>query len=117
MEEYDVYSDFDIDKHKQHFVNYCEVIITPDGKVHYAVPSHQGFMERYGAAEKGMSLDDFIYSCPEDMYARYLEWLMLETGCIPCWGKGYIGDPNPRQKAALIRLFEAGLVVNNKMPM
>ena len=117
MDDYDVYSDFDIDEHKRHFTNYCEVIITPDGKIQYAVPSHQGFMEKYGAKLKGMCLDDFIYSCPKSMYARYQEWLILETGCIPCWNSGYIGDPNPRQKSALISLFEAGLVVNNKMPM
>ena len=31
---------FDVKKHAANFINYCEVIIWPDGKIEYAVPSH-----------------------------------------------------------------------------
>ena len=41
MAPYDVYSDFDIHKHKQTFRDYLEVIIDADGHIMYAVPSHQ----------------------------------------------------------------------------
>lgn len=44
-EKYDVYSDFDIDKHAKNFINYLEVCISPEGKVYYAVPSHTQFLE------------------------------------------------------------------------
>lgn len=40
QEKYSVYSSFDLQKHKQTYTNYLEVIITPDGTVEYAVPSH-----------------------------------------------------------------------------
>lgn len=48
-----LHSDFDIETHKKTFINYLEVVITYDGKVHYAVPSHQEFaiqlaMKMYG---------------------------------------------------------------------
>lgn len=39
-EEYNLYSQFDVSKHKQTYTNYLEVIIDSDGNVMYAVPSH-----------------------------------------------------------------------------
>ncbi len=45
-DKYSVYSDFDVRKHKKHFTDYLEVIIHPDGSVHYAVPSHSGIYDR-----------------------------------------------------------------------
>lgn len=44
VDHYDVYSEFDIEKHAKTFINYLEVIITPDGKAHYAVPSHLQYL-------------------------------------------------------------------------
>lgn len=38
---YTVYSDFDIDQHKKTFIHYLEVVIDENGKIMYAVPSHQ----------------------------------------------------------------------------
>ena len=42
---YNVHSEFDLKKHKEKFINYLEVVIEPNGKIHYAVPSHQLFLE------------------------------------------------------------------------
>ena len=39
--EYSVYSEFDITKHKHPYVNYLEVLIKEDGSIVYVVPSHQ----------------------------------------------------------------------------
>lgn len=39
--EYSVYCDFDIKQHKKKYVNYLEVLIEKDGRIVYAVPSHQ----------------------------------------------------------------------------
>lgn len=33
-------SPFDVKKHKEVFIDYLEVVIFPDGKIEYAVPSH-----------------------------------------------------------------------------
>ena len=38
---YDIYCAFDLEKHKQTYVQYLEVVILEDGTVEYAVPSHQ----------------------------------------------------------------------------
>lgn len=40
-EEYNLYSKFDIQKHKENYINYLEVLILENGEVEYAVPSHQ----------------------------------------------------------------------------
>ena len=47
-----LHSPFDIKVHKQTFINYLEVVISPEGIVEYAVPSHvekllQIFMSKY----------------------------------------------------------------------
>lgn len=39
--EYSVYSDLDMEQHKKTFINYLEVVIDENGKIMYAVPSHQ----------------------------------------------------------------------------
>lgn len=36
---YDIYCAFDLEKHKQTYVQYLEVVILEDGTVEYAVPS------------------------------------------------------------------------------
>ena len=33
---YDLYSKFDIEQHKKHYINYLEVILFPDGHIEYA---------------------------------------------------------------------------------
>jgi len=38
---YDLNSDFDIEQHKKTFIHYLEVVIDGNGKIMYAVPSHQ----------------------------------------------------------------------------
>lgn len=63
---YDYNSKFDVEKHKETFVNYCEVVITPDGEIHYAQPSHNRFLERYGADRDGTDVDTFVNKCPAE---------------------------------------------------
>ena len=38
--DYDLNSEFDIEQHKQTFINYLEILIEANGHVVYAVPSH-----------------------------------------------------------------------------
>lgn len=39
--KYDIYCDFNIQKHKETYINYLEVLILENGKVVYAIPGHQ----------------------------------------------------------------------------
>ena len=47
---YDIYCAFDLEKHKQTYVQYLEVVILEDGTVEYAVPSHQEKLIEIGRA-------------------------------------------------------------------
>ena len=42
-----LHSPFNIETHKKTFINYLEVVITSDGVIHYAIPSHQEFYINY----------------------------------------------------------------------
>ena len=42
-----LHSPFDIETHKKTFVNYLEAVITSDGAIHYAIPSHDEWCIRY----------------------------------------------------------------------
>ena len=104
--EYGVYSKFDIDKHAEHFINYLEIVIDEDGEIHYAVPSHQIFMENILKRKSGE--DEFNRMIMEDKEAwvDYLPWLCKHTKCVPVWNKFYIGNPNDKQLHILQQLKE-----------
>lgn len=101
MGEYGVYSDFDIEKHKQTFVNYLEVLILEDGKVMYAVPSHQELAIKIACEKLGISREELMHRCPPDYYCDFLNWLLHITGAIAVWNRDFVGWPNPKQIAKL----------------
>lgn len=84
-EKYGLYSEFDIKKHKETFVNYLEVLILPNGKVVYAVPSHQAKAEELAANRRHQTVQQLRDSCPPEHYGDYLEWLLFITGACAVW--------------------------------
>ena len=113
-----LHSPFDAKTHKETFIDYLEVVIDSEGVIHYAVPSHNGFMEMQLLKLRGIEFDYFNYYdkvsdlCPENRYADYFEWLCEETGCIPVWGlprSVYLGKPNEKQLASIEMLKKEGL--------
>ena len=63
---YSVYSKFDIDKHAEHFINYLEVCISPEGNVYYAIPSHTQFLEKVlkqQCCQNGQDYQQLIDEC------------------------------------------------------
>lgn len=84
---YDLYSKFDIEQHKAHYVNYLEVIIKEDGTVEYAVPSHQRKLENILAEQWNTDISNIRNRCPQEMYWDYIQWLCLMTGCVSLWSR------------------------------
>lgn len=85
MEEYNLYSEFDLQKHKEVYNHYLEVAIDENGKVHYAVPSHTEYlikvcMKKYQVPRKVLDA-----MCPEDFYYSFAEWLCKMSGHILVW--------------------------------
>lgn len=107
--KYSVYSEFDIEKHKETFVNYLEVLIQEDGHVMYAVPSHQELAIRLACEAKGWTRDELNKACPKEFYFDFLPWLLSLTKSISVWDGFYVGDANDVQMSKLVELRNAGL--------
>lgn len=108
--EYGLHSEFDIEKHKQTFVHYLEVVISPDGRVFYAVPSHQEFMIAGACKRLGLTREELNESCPREWYFDFMKWLSMKTGLMAVWENHYeVYKPTTQQIATLRRLKLAGL--------
>lgn len=97
---------FDIELHKKTFYRYLEVIIDPEGVVHYAVPSHNERLIKYI-----MDTLDFDRRQIEGMVnvlwvdcGGIAEALCEISKCISVWNNFYIGKANDKQRETLQKL-------------
>ena len=110
MEKYDLYCEFDAEKHKQTYVHYLEVVIDREGHISYAVPSHQEKMIRVACKQLGLSRDGLNELCPREMYWDFMNWLSMLTGLMAVWEGHYeVYEPTTKQIGALRRLKMEGL--------
>lgn len=110
VDEYDVYSDFDLEKHKKKYVNYLEVMIDKDGKVEYAVPSHQEKAVAMACDALDVSRVELGDMTPAEFYFDWMTWLLRQSGAMAVWYDGYICEsPTKAQYAALRRLKMGGV--------
>lgn len=108
---YSMDSDFDIEQHKTTFTNYLEVIITRDGTVMYAVPSHQEKAMSLAVEELGKTAQEIADMCPKEYYFDYLNWLLSLTGSAAVWSTLIMAPSLTKaQVATLRRLKMAGLL-------
>lgn len=103
-------SPFDVATHKATFINYLEVVITADGKIHYAVPSHQQFLLNRLMKERNLTRQELDDLCPEKYHFDYNRWLAQEYEAVLVYNKGFQGDPNDEQLDALQMLKDEGLL-------
>ena len=109
-EKYDLYSKFDIEKHKQTYVNYLEVMIFENGMVQYAVPSHQEFAITIACEKLHVSRQQLMDLCPPEYYGDFLYWLSSISGLMAVWNQGcLVAHPTQKQIAMLRRLKLEGL--------
>lgn len=85
MTDYNLYSDFDADKHKETYTHYLEVIIDTDGKIMYAVPSHQEKMIALSCEKLSVSRNELNAMCPKEYYGDFMTWLSMISGAIAVW--------------------------------
>ena len=84
---YDLHSPFDIQKHKETYINYLEVVIFPDGHIEYAVPSHQEKLIAICMKELGVSRYELERMCPKEYYFDFQVWLCNMCGCVSVWDR------------------------------
>ena len=114
LEEYSVYSSFDIKKHKETYINYLEVLILEDGTVEYAVPSHQEKALEIACKKLNKTKQEIEDMCPREYYCDFLTWLLGITGSISVWGTSaeyfiVYKTINKKQIAMLKKLKKHGL--------
>ena len=86
MKEYDVFCQFDLSKHRcsMKTFNYLEVIIYPDGRIAYAVPSHQEKLKAICIEATSREEFEERLKSPE-AWADYIQWLCNYSGCVSVW--------------------------------
>lgn len=100
---------FDLETHKRTFINYLEVIISEDGTVMYAVPSHQEKLISIACEQRGVTRDRLYEQCPKEYYFNVMTWLCLITGCVALWNERMEGKANTKQKKVIEQLAKEEL--------
>ena len=111
--ECNIYSEFNINKHKETYINYLEVIIDAEGTVYYAVPSHQEFLINYICKRDNLTRNELDDLCPREYYFDFMTWLCKISKCISVWNNFYFGIANEKQKLKLKELSENKLYTGN----
>ena len=108
--EYSIYSDFDMEQHKKTFTNYLEVVIDENGKIMYAVPSHQEELIKLACEKLKAAREELNAMCPEEYYFDFATWLSKVSGACVVWNT-YVEyyRLTERQIAALKALKDDGL--------
>lgn len=106
---YGLHSKFDVQSHKQTFINYLEVCIDERGEIHYAIPSHQEWLINRACNNINVSREQLEDLCPKEYYGDFLSWLLQITGCVSVWNSFYMGKSNEAQLNTLLILKEQEL--------
>lgn len=114
--EYDVYCNFDLDKHKQKYVNYLEVMIEEDGTVRYAVPSHQEWAIGAACRKLGIDRDELSDRTPKEYYFDWLTWLLMQSGAMAVWNNIYSCYNPTRAQYNALRRLKLGGVYHGPLP-
>lgn len=103
---------FSIELHKSmpYHLN-LEVMISPDGLIEYALPSHQEFLIKKAMKANNWTRDELMAACPPEYYFDFMSWLIPHAGgYVPVWEVGVLNYPlTKEQVGALRRLKMAGL--------
>lgn len=82
---YDLYSEFDIEQHKKTFIHYLEVVIDGNGKIMYAVPSHQEKQIALACEKLNVTREELNAMCPQEYYSDLMTWLCKMSGACAVW--------------------------------
>ena len=95
---------------KARFINYLEVIVDAEGRVMYAVPSHQEKLIDLACQKLGVTREGLYAMTPQEYYWDFMTWLCQITGCIAVWTRGCTGvRVTQKQRATMRRLKMEGL--------
>lgn len=109
---YSVYSDFDIDQHKKTFIHYLEVVIDENGKIMYAVPSHQEKQIALACEKLNATREELNSMCPQEYYCDFMDWLCKMSGACAVWENFIQFDKLTEQQIRSLQMLkENGLYI------
>lgn len=100
---------FDIETHKNTFINYLEVVILEDGTIVYAVPSHQEKLIALACEKLNITRTKLNALCPPEYYGDFMNWLCQVSGCVSLWNSFMVGVANPQQVESIKQLIGESL--------
>lgn len=91
---------FDIKTHKLTFIDYLEVVISPEGVVEYAIPSHTEkllriYMQQQSIVDRNVAIESLT---EKSFMNGYIETLSEATKYISVWDTHYITGCQPTQQ-------------------
>ena len=99
-----------IEDHKANYINKLEVVITENGVVYYAHPSHIAVMEHLACKKLRVTPQQLSDMCPEQYYFNWMYWVSTKSKAIAVDNDRCCGDfPNKKQQHSRARLKIAGL--------
>lgn len=99
-----------IDFHNSHYICYCEVIIHPDGRVEYCIPSHQFTLIRTSKLSRE-ELENKI-----SIFDDCLIKLCDITNCISVWYDFYVIPANVTENQMnSLKLLKESKCINPKI--
>lgn len=104
--EYGIYSDFNPKLHKQTFIHYLEVIIDENGKIMYAVPSHQEKMIKLACEKLNVTREKLNEMCPEEYYFDFMTWLSKVSGACAVWENQAMGDKFTGEQIKALKMLK-----------
>lgn len=114
VNNYNLHSKFDLDKHRQTFIHYLEVVIDENGKIMYAVPSHQEMMIKLACKKHNITREKLYDMCPEDYYFDFMPWLSQMSGACAVWENFTISHAyTQKQIDALRKLKSYGIYLGD----
>lgn len=101
---------FDYKTHAENFKNYCEVVIYEDGKIEYAVPSHQEKAISIYCKNHNISRKELWKLIP--FTESPLHWICYYEGLVSVWYEMIVKPENitKEQKRSLARLVLNGCI-------
>lgn len=103
---YTVYSDFNIEQHKKTYTHYLEVVIDKNGKIMYAVPSHQEKMISLACEKLNVTREELNAMCPPEYYYNFMDWLCKMSGACAVWERFIKADRLTEKQVKVLQMLK-----------
>lgn len=108
---------FSIERHKQAQWLDFEAILSPDGEVFYAMPSHQEFLIKKVMDKYDWTRDELCDACPKEYYYDFMTWLAAKSdGYVPVWEQAVLDYPLTKKQVKVLRDLKIAGIYRGKIP-